>query len=770
MYIIFAPNKNCVQFQIIDYLGNSTDLYVVFTPKLHFSLRKWVKKQQKQEPIKSESGKSPIKLKDLELDLYFPNKNEIKTEPDLSLLNYEVEEASTPSRRFNLISLPDTNTDLALAFNRTQSEANAVLEKKDTPSWAYFSKYTPLTWLLAESSELYSRYAAGLLHKIYLTQFEIPEQLNQLEIQNGPGFDLMTYFYALYFLPFVQATSLDNLAGVNSREFAVLINQAGKPSPDAIRKFWNRVLDQPKADQFAKALYYQINHLDPGLGYGLYIDEHLVVYQGQKKMAKGKGGGGSQFLKGFYRYALTCALLSIPLYTVAKEGRTRLEPLLFTLIAEYETCSGKKVHLLIFDRGIKSFKTLKRLDEAGYYFICWSFPYSTVEKALYRRKKLKFVRISEMLSNYLKIRQKGLLNRKLTPEARALRQFLEACLPEPRVQAKLQVIQKKEAGEKVWNDRDFPWVRDTQIPFAEYGILRTIIVERVATSRLGIFTNIPSTLAHSIEVLELLKRKQHIENYYKYKEAIQGDYVPSWRLNEAPVQKTALKALIQEPDWRQLESYQHSHQKSLQQMKKIETEYKNVKALSKTGAITKRHFNQQEKALQLQYRQKERAGEELKAFIDWGTTGTKPRYFDQFEPILELASPLETLLNVINDLYFVNSRRIATDWANALTLAKERGDLEIPASWIKKIANLTPFLINDLFVKGGGKIRWAPPTYHELIVELHTELVYKGENLIAYYLAALNASSSHLQWAANSTLGFKLQAHSDQPQKLAKII
>ncbi|MHA1360384.1 MAG: hypothetical protein ACTSRC_19855, partial [Candidatus Helarchaeota archaeon] len=140
------------------------------------------------------------------------------------------------------------------------------------------------------------------------------------------------------------------------------------------------------------------------------------------------GGGGTQFLKGFYRYSLVCALFSIPLYTTPKEGRTRLEPLLLDLIAEYEAVSRKKVRLAIFDRGIKSFKTLKQLVKAGYHFICWSFPYSTVEKAIQRRRKLKFVGISEMYANLLEVRQKKLLQMDNTPESQALRQFLEACL------------------------------------------------------------------------------------------------------------------------------------------------------------------------------------------------------------------------------------------------------------------------------------------------------------------------------------------------------
>jgi len=171
-------------------------------------------------------------------------------------------------------------------------------------SSSYAGKYIPFKWVLEEYSEIFSRYAAGVIHKIYLQDFTIPVELKRLHIENGSGFHAMTYFYILYFLPFLHLKSIDNFARINSLEFAVLINRAGKPVPDAVRKFWNRALSRVQADQFAKDLYYKINQLDPHLGYGVFIDEHLVVYQGREKMAKGKGGGGTQFLKGFYRYSL----------------------------------------------------------------------------------------------------------------------------------------------------------------------------------------------------------------------------------------------------------------------------------------------------------------------------------------------------------------------------------------------------------------------------------------------------------------------------------
>ena len=770
MYLVFTPNKVFVQFQLIDYCGDSTDLYVIFTPHPHFSLKKFAKKRKIHKIKKEKPKKQEGQLNSGPLDAYLPNKPVVHEKTPLSSSTQTGWEPFPLSGRFNLIQLAEPQLNLASPLNTEELEAMSLEGQNTELVFGSIGKYTAFKRLLETRSEIQSRYVAGFIHAIYLQDFAILGHFKRLGFANGSGFDLMTYFNVLYFLPFMQARSFEEFGMINSLEIAILMNYAGKPSPYAIRKFWNRTLDQTKAVQLAKTLYMQITQLDPRLGYGVYVDEHLIVYQGRKKMAKGKGGRGTQFLKGFYRYSLTCAQFSIPLYTVDKEGRTRLEPVLFDLLADYKAVSGKEIGLLLFDRGIKSFETLKQLVATGYHFICWSFPYSTVERALQRRSKLKFVRISEMLENLLEVRQKGLLNAPDPPEARALRQFIEACLPVEQLQAKLRGIRKKEAGEQDWNERDFLWLRDTPMAFEEYGLLRTILLERPNGTRLGIFTSIPATQAHAIEILELLKRKQRIENYFKFKAAIQGDYIPSWHFKESTAQKTPLKELIQEPDWNQLAAYRDKCERVAKKLKKLESDYKTLKGLYKTGVISKNHFIQRESYVKQQYRHKEKELEEIKAFLEWGETGQMPPYFTWFTPLLELDSPLEILLNAVNDLFFVNSRRIAIDWANALTFAKKQGTLDLPSKWINRIANLTPSSLSNIFVKGGGKVRRASVPNALPIIELHVELFYKDENLIEYYLNFLNTAKFNWKFDISGSLQFKFCARSDKPCPLVKVV
>ncbi|MHA1293484.1 MAG: hypothetical protein ACTSQJ_12540, partial [Promethearchaeota archaeon] len=72
MYFIFTPNEVFVQFQLIDYLGDSADLHVIFTPKSSFSLKKLTKSQKKQKNEVIPPKKKLTKLKAVTLDDFFP--------------------------------------------------------------------------------------------------------------------------------------------------------------------------------------------------------------------------------------------------------------------------------------------------------------------------------------------------------------------------------------------------------------------------------------------------------------------------------------------------------------------------------------------------------------------------------------------------------------------------------------------------------------------------------------------------------------------------
>jgi len=113
MYFVFTPNKVFVQFQLIDYFGDATDFYVVFTPDPHFSLKKFAKKQKKQKIEKKKRRKANSKLNSVKLDAHFTNKQVIQEEISGSNPKQTIVETPPLLSRFNLIQLDETNFNLA---------------------------------------------------------------------------------------------------------------------------------------------------------------------------------------------------------------------------------------------------------------------------------------------------------------------------------------------------------------------------------------------------------------------------------------------------------------------------------------------------------------------------------------------------------------------------------------------------------------------------------------------------------------------------------
>jgi len=117
---------------------------------------------------------------------------------------------------------------------------------------------------------------------------------------------------------------------------------------------------------------------------------------------------------------------------------------------------------------------------------------------------------------------------------------------------------------------------------------------------------------------------------------------------------------------------------------------------------------------------------------------------------MDLNPRIETFLSAINDLFFVNSRRITSDWGNALKLAKLSGEFTLSDKKIEEITNYTPDKLNDILLKGGGNALINPNNNLEKITEFHTELLYRDEILIAPYLKMLNQSLTNHKYCIDT--------------------
>lgn len=822
MYFIFHPNKYFVQFQISDYFGNSTDLIIIFTSEPQISLQKMTK-AQKEQNINSDCVKvseekhiqkeltdySPELLKRLkgivstvrptlkkrgknhkkrntssdwvtingkkyfqkQLTDFFPESREGLKESVSRVEIYALSPPAEEKHEFNIIPFNSSKDGPFIMEN----ESDEIYNNNNKYEGTYYlqgcyGRNLPFIYRLEEKRDITSRYTPGLLHEKYLEDFNVFQKLEEFGVKKSGGFTIQVLFLVLYYIYFTLPSSFNRFTYINSEEFSILINNLSKPKPDTIRKFLKRTITMEIAVKFSNFIYYRINQLDHRIGFAVYIDEHFVIYQGTKKMAKGKGGSKNKVAKGFYRFYLTCALFSIPLFNMPKDGSKRLEKVIFEVLEAYQEVSKKIIKLIIFDRGIKSFKTLKKLHEKGYHFICWSFPYKTIGQALKRRQRLKLFKISRMIKELIKLREKSSNTVKLTGNAAKTKEFFEQILPTAELKGFLGQIEKKEQGMKKWNSRDFVRLRDIQLEFEEYGLIRAIILEKKSGERIAVFTDIPVELAHPIEVLLVLKKKQQIENYFAYKIAIQGDYIPFWELQEAKQQKTKFNYELKKPGPEKMKEFVNRIKRIKNALKKLPHKFRTWKSLFQKGEITKKRLNKLENELTHQEKMKKAECKEIRAFLRWAEKHKKPPYFDQFEPIMELNSRIELFLNAINDLFFVNSRRIASDLGNSLKIAKLNGAVTLSDKKIREISNFTPEKLNDILLKGGGKVLINPNNKREIIAELHVELLHKDEVLIAPYLKRLNQLILEHKYCFDTHYSIKFTNNLLDIPKLVKII
>jgi hypothetical protein len=375
-----------------------------------------------------------------------------------------------------------------------------------------------------------------------------------------------------------------------------------------------------------------------------------------------------------------------------------------------------------------------------------------------------------MLKELIQLRENASTPGNLTGRTAQTKAFFAQILPTAELQGRLRHMEQKEKGIQKWNSRDFVRLRDIHMEFAEYGVIRALILEKKSGERIAVFTDLPVELAHPLEVLIVLKKKQQIENYFAYKKAIQGDYIPFWELQESALQKTTFNHELKKPD-------PEKRNKFVKRIKRIKNDLKNLpqkfrmwKNLFKKGEITKNRLNKLEQEVTQQETLKQAELKEIRAFLSWAKQNTKPPYFNQFAPLIELNSRIELFLNAINDLFFVNSRRIASDLGNSLKIAKAKGEVTLSEKKIQEISHFTPEKLNDILLKGGGKVLLNPINTREIIAELHIELLYKDEVLIAPYLKMLNQLTLEHKYCFDTAYSIKFTNNLLNIPKLVKII
>jgi len=770
MYLIFTLIKVFIQFMITDYVDDSADLIIIFTDSADFSTSKDLFKVKRRKVIKGNSEIEGKRYRQTILDSFF--QPTLEKEVNTGVIITGQAEKSVPCSAANFGLIPLDKEERSSWLEEREIDLYTIHEYSGhSQDFVGISgKYISFRGLLDAVQRIESGYTAGLIHQIYLNRLSILEQLQGLGLTKRFGFILKDYILTIYYLFFIKCNSFEIFRSVNSREFAILIDNLSKPGPSAILKFLKSQITSEIAQKFQDYIYNYINHLDPDIYMFLFFDEHLIPYQGRKKLARGKSGLKNKVEKCFYRYYLTSPLFTCPVYCSFKDGSSRLEPEFFDILDEFETCTECKCQVLIFDRGVKSPSTLKKLLDREMDFICWGIPFKEVEKTLKHRKKLKMQKISVNVAELIQTKTRSAQNDNLNSKERAIKRVLARFLPLPYLKKQYRTISAKEKKKKKWGDKEIIGIRDIDIEFDVLGKTRSIVLETAIGKRMVIITSIKREIASAVEITLLLKRRQGIENFFRYKKAINGDYVFIWELEEKEVQKTRLGNIIDYPTQEKLKYFKTKLKRANNKLEKFEIEYKEYKKKLNDKSVNKNTINYILKRLESKIKLKVSLIKELKAFIQWGSQKKMPHYFDQFEKVMTPTFKTMKFINAINDLYFVVSRQIAIDWASSLSIAYEQDNIVLKESKIEKIYNMMPEKLNQILLNGSGKTYYDSNEKNGLIIELNCEYIYNDENLMAPYIMMLNNFDIQYKHYFDSDPKLKFTNRIERPLSPVKIV
>jgi len=129
-----------------------------------------------------------------------------------------------------------------------------------------------------------------------------------------------------------------------------------------------------------------------------------------------------------------------------------------------------------------------------------------------------------------------------------------------------------------------------------------------------------------------------------------------------------------------------------------------------------------------------------------------------------------TFINTIHDLYFVISRQIARDWATAVAIAQQHGLLAVKDAVLETLRNMMPYKLNQVLLKGSGKVYRDPTTETGLMIELNGEYSYRGENLLSPYVSLLNQFKTHLRYCLDAPFTMKYINRLERPQSPVKVV
>ena len=510
--------------------------------------------------------------------------------------------------------------EVGIDETRSRLRTEAVFAKKKEVVPDNNGKVAPVTKARG-ITQTFSRYAGHLLHVPQLYQMSFPEMMDVLTQPKRCIYSKERIAHLLYLLYASGRKRLYDLDYMDHDGLGALIGMKANIRSSGMNKRVAKLANPGIIDFFQKkALAGRsglINRKDLELCYG---DTHVTEVYVNKRIPMARHGTKLKQVKAINIHYLIGSDTGTPISKIYAAGNKRLHWSIPRLVKKAEEGLKRKIGIICFDKGGISLKTFKSLIKSGKAFLCWGKRSEYMKKQIKRLKPHRF-----RWTRKKEIRQGG------------------------------KLIKTEER------------IADTTTRVKGLGKVRTIVVELPEIEggeRLWMHTNLSRRSYGSIEIREMMRFKQRVENYFKS------------RKNKAALDcfaggRCKVKAMSR-PSKKLLELLKKQLKRLTRKIEKDGDNLSDVKELKEHEALSRETAKRETDYLNRRIEQNTEQKKKTKEKIQWAEGGDRPKFIKQR---YELELEKQKFLNEFQDLAILSKRESLKEFLGCYKKVLEKDNL-----------------------------------------------------------------------------------------------
>jgi len=639
------------------------------------------------------------------------------------------------------------------------NEGAVDISKKESKIFFRGDKYSPGPFLRKCEEGLISQTIMGLFHEKFLQELKFFEVIFELIPEKRNGFNQITYFRGLYYMPFLKIERFDHFNYIDKSKISPLIGNLKGFSSSALNKYLNQLVKKIEITSLELKFRQELKSTGQIDGRAAYFDEHVILFYSEENLKKVKSGIYNKIGKGIINFESFCPINGNTIFRKSTTGGTTLETELFSLISGTETVTGTPLILIGHDRGIKGKNEFLKIRERKIHFVCWNMEYKEIKDKISQISESNFKFLEMAIEEILQFRNERQKGPYLSSDTRQLAEIMEILISNNYLQDRVKENYEKNIGKIKQKKRDILRIADTRLELEELGKIRVIVLERRDGKKISIRTSIDDNSIHAIEILYFLKRRQLQEDQFKLKKSINGDNIFGRKYIEEEYIFTEQKRVVQPPSIDDLLEFEDEKKKLENKILKKEAELENQNLLLKEKKISKSEFNSLNKRTEKALKRYKEMLVEIIEFIDWGKNGAMPSYFKKFRPVKELDLRKDNLIQLFRDIYLAISKKITKSLSDCAKELKNEGIEEVKNKLAKRIEKFTPKSLNNIFLDQKGMIFLNNNNPLKLLITIDKYDDDQRQIIMKRYIQYLNKSniSMTLSKSLKIELGFSLK-------------